>query len=52
MFDLVFVLFSLFGEGASVSDLVYAVTSLVQTGTVVEDSILWDCATMGNKVCG
>lgn len=40
------------GETYSTDDIIYSVDSLIRTGVILEDSIFWDCATMGNGICG
>lgn len=49
---IVWVLVSVLSGEFPVSDIVYSVESLFQTGEILEDSIFWNCETMGNKVCG
>lgn len=49
---MIWVLSVLFAGDYSVSDIDYSVRSLFDTGVILEDSIFWNCATMGNKVCG
>lgn len=51
MFDIL-VMFVTFLTNASLDDVIYSITSLLETGIVEEDSIFWNCATMGNLVCG
>jgi len=36
----------------SLADIFYALSSLLTTGRIEEDSIFWNCALMGNRVCG
>lgn len=36
----------------SLEEIMYSVESLFTTGVVQEDSIFWNCATMGNGICG
>ncbi len=40
-----------FTGNASPAEVEYAIDSLLQTGVVLEDSILFDCALHGNQQC-
>lgn len=45
-------IFNALGGAYSVEEITYSVDSLWSTGVVQEDSIFWNCATMGNRICG
>lgn len=40
------------GGAYSLEDVRYSIESLWDTGVVHEDSVFWNCATMGNRSCG
>lgn len=51
MFNILIMLVT-FASSASIDDVIYSITSFLETGIVEEDSIFWNCATMGNLICG
>lgn len=51
MFNILVMLVT-FISGAPLDNVIYSITSFLETGIVEEDSIFWDCATMGNRICG